>query len=86
MIRISSEVVIQLGPSVLELLRAIVRVSQREQKGKKVEHGAKTRLNDICQFPFLMDSFTSVLHIYAASEQSRYLAKFMTFRAMFSRV
>lgn len=78
MIRISSDVMIKLGPALLELLRAIVRVSQRKQKGAKAQNGVKSRLHDIlCQFPVLIDSFTSVLHIYAVSEQSRYLARLL---------
>ncbi|XP_078357235.1 unhealthy ribosome biogenesis protein 2 homolog isoform X2 [Oculina patagonica] len=76
MIRISSDVVIKLGPALLELLRSIVRVSQRKQKGEKAGDGDKSRLHDIlCQFSVLIDSFTSVLHIYAVAEQSRKLMR-----------
>lgn len=71
----SSDVSIKLGPALLELLRAIIRASQRKQKGKKVQDVDKNRLREIlCQSPVLIDCFTSVLHIYAISKQSRYLA------------
>lgn len=77
MIRMSCDVAIRLGPSLLELLRAIYSASQRKQKGKKVQDVDKTRLHEIVShFPVLIDCFTSVLHIYAISEQSRYAAFF----------
>lgn len=78
MIRISPDVVTKLGPALLELLRAIIRVSQRKQKGTKARESDKNRLHDVlCQFPVLIDSFTSVLRIYAASQQSRYSAELL---------
>lgn len=77
MIRISSDVVIELGPTLLELLRMIVEESQRkrkrEKKDKDVGEESESRWHDILlHFPDLMDSFTSLLHIYSVSEQSRY--------------
>ncbi|KAJ7326507.1 hypothetical protein OS493_027451, partial [Desmophyllum pertusum] len=77
MIRISSDVVITLGPALLEMLRAIVQASQRKQKGNKGQDVGKSRLHDIllCQVPALIDSFTSLIHIYSVSEQSRKLMR-----------
>ena len=76
MIRISSDVVIELGPTLLELLRTIVRESQRKRKGKRDEdvgEETESRWHDVLlQFPVLIDSFTSLLHIYSVSKQSRY--------------
>ena len=87
MIRMSCDVAIKLGPALLELLRAIYSASQRKQKGKKVQDVDKTRLHEICHFPVLIDCFTSVLHIYAISEHSRYWAEllcssFLIFRSV----
>jgi len=76
MIRISSDVVIKLGPSLLELLRMIAQVSKRKKMGKKDKNageGGERRWHDLLlQYPILIDSFSSLLHIYSASEQSRY--------------
>ena len=73
MIRISCDVAIKLGPALLELLRTIIRSSQRKQKGKKDQDVDKNILHEVlCQSPVLIDCFTSVLYIYAISVQSRY--------------
>jgi len=76
MIRMSCDFAIKLGPALLELVRAIIRASQRKQKGKKDQDVDKNTLHEVlCQSPVLIDCFTSVLHIYAISEQSRKLKR-----------
>jgi len=92
MIRMSCDVAIKLGPALLELLRAIYSASQRKQKETSTKPTRrqtdktstnrqdvdKTRLHEIfCHFPVLIDCFTSVVHIYAISEQSRYWAELL---------
>ena len=72
MIRITSDVVIKLGPGLLELLRGILQKSQRKQRKNVQEVGKSTLHNILCHWPVLVDSFTSLLHIYSVSEQSRY--------------
>lgn len=75
MIRISSDVMIKLGPVLLELLREIVHKSRWKQRnnGQNVEES--TLPVYFCQWPDYIDSFTSLLHIYSVSEQSRKLIR-----------
>jgi len=79
MIRISSDVVIKLGPSLLELLRMIIQASKRMKIGKKEKdagEGGERRWHGILlQYPVLIDSFSSLLHTYSVSEQSRKLRR-----------
>ena len=75
-IKISSDIVIKLGPDLLELMGMIVRVSQRRKKRiSEPEFGQESESNwhhILLQFPVLIDSLASLLHIYSVSEQSRY--------------
>lgn len=76
MIRLSSDIVMKLGPVLLEQLRTIVQASHREGKGRNENNtgeGSESKWHStLLQFPVLIDSFTSLLHIYSVSEQSRY--------------
>ena len=75
-IKISSDIVIKLGPDLLELMGMIVRVSQRKKKRKSErEFWQESESNwhhILLQFPVFIDSLASLLHIYSVSEQSRY--------------
>ena len=76
MIRLSSDMVMNLGPVLLERLKTIVQASHRERRGrneKNTGEESESKWHSILlQFPVLIDSFTSLLHIYSVSEQSRY--------------
>ncbi|CAH3042344.1 unnamed protein product, partial [Porites evermanni] len=76
-IKISSDIVIKLGPDLLELMGMIVRMSQRKKKRKsEPKFGQESESNwhhILLQFPVLIDSLASLLHIYSVSEQSRKL-------------
>ncbi|CAH3138328.1 unnamed protein product, partial [Pocillopora meandrina] len=75
MIRISSDVVIKLGPVLLELLRGIVQKLRRKPRNKHPDAQKSTLSDFFFQWPDYIDSFTSLLHIYSVSEQSRKLIR-----------
>ena len=77
MIQISSDIVIKLGPTLLELLKAVMQASQTKRRGNKDQNskeGSESKWHDmLLEFPVLIDSFKSLLHIFSVSEKSRYL-------------
>ncbi|XP_068694742.1 unhealthy ribosome biogenesis protein 2 homolog [Montipora foliosa] len=74
MTRISSSIVINLGPALLALLKTMAQSSQREQEISKEptsrERNEKKWQDFLLQFPVWIDSFTCLLHIYSVSQQS----------------